>query len=80
VEYFNRFGSMETNYARCTREVKSRIAMAKAALNKTQAHFTSRLYLNLMKKLVKCCTWSTAFYGAETWTLWKVDQKYVGSF
>jgi len=31
-------------------------------------------------KLVKCYIWSTASYGAETWTLWKVDEKYLGSF
>jgi hypothetical protein len=24
--------------------------------------------------------WSTAFYGAETWTLRKADQKYLESF
>jgi hypothetical protein len=29
---------------------------------------------------VKCYVWSTALYGAETWTVWKVDQKHVGSF
>jgi hypothetical protein len=34
VEYFNYLGSMITNDARCTREIKSRIAMAKSALNK----------------------------------------------
>jgi hypothetical protein len=34
VEYFNYVGRMITNGARCTREIKSRIAMAKAALNK----------------------------------------------
>jgi hypothetical protein len=31
---------------------------------------------NLRKKLVKCYIWNTAFYGAESWTLRKVDQKY----
>jgi hypothetical protein len=41
--------------------------------------FTSKLDLNLRKKLVKCHTWSIALYGAETWTLWKVDQKYLES-
>jgi hypothetical protein len=35
---------------------------------------------NLRKKLVKCYIWSVAFYGAENWTLRKVEQKYVGSF
>jgi hypothetical protein len=32
------------------------------------------------QKLVKFYICSIALYGAETWTLWKVDQKYQGSF
>jgi hypothetical protein len=31
--------------------------------------------VELKKKLVKCYIWSRALYGAETWTLWAVDQK-----
>jgi hypothetical protein len=80
VEYFNYLGSMVTNDARCTHEIKSRIAMAKAAFNKKKTLFTSKLDLNLRKKLVKCYIWSIALYGAETWTLQKVDQKYLDSF
>jgi hypothetical protein len=38
------------------------------------------LDLGLRKKLVKCYVWSIALYGAETWTLWAVDQKHLGSF
>ena len=53
--------------------------MAKAASNKTTL-FTSKLDLNLRNKLVRCCIWSIALFGAETWTLWKVDQKYMESF
>jgi hypothetical protein len=34
------------------------------------------LDLNLKKKLGKCYKCSTALYGAESWTLGKVDQKY----
>jgi hypothetical protein len=56
VEYFNYLGSMITNNAKCKREIKSRIAMAKAAFNKKKALFTSKLELNLKKKLVKCST------------------------
>jgi hypothetical protein len=80
VEYFNYLGSMITSDARCTCEIKSRIAMAKAAFNKKKNLFTSKLELNLRKKLVKCYIWSVALCGAETWTLRKVDQKYVESF
>jgi hypothetical protein len=80
VEYFNYFGSMITNDARCTREIKSRIAMAKAAFNKKKTLFTSKLDLNFRKKLVKCYIWIIALYGAETWTFRKVEQKYLESF
>jgi hypothetical protein len=81
VEYFNCFGSIITNDARCTREIKFRIAMAKAAFNKkTTTPFSSKLDLHLRNKLVKCCIWSKALYGAETWTLWEVEQKYLEKF
>jgi hypothetical protein len=55
---------MITIDARCTREIKSSIAMAKEAFNKTKTLFTSKLDLNLRKKLVKCYIWSIALYGA----------------
>jgi hypothetical protein len=80
VENFNYFGSMLTNDATCTREIKSRTAMAKAAFNKNKTLFTSKMDLNLRKKLVKCYIWSIALYGVETWTLRKVDQKYLERF
>jgi len=38
------------------------------------------LDLNLRRKLVKCYIWGMALYGAETWTLQKVDQKYLEYF
>ena len=41
--------------------------------------FTSKLYLNLRKKLVKCYIWDIVLYGAETWTLRPADQKYLQS-
>jgi hypothetical protein len=53
VEGFSYVGSMITNYTRCTREMKLRIGMAKAAFNKKNI-FTSKLLLSLKKKLAKC--------------------------
>ena len=47
-------GSMLANDGRCTCEIKSRIAMAKAAFNQKKTLFTRKLDLNLRKKLVKC--------------------------
>jgi hypothetical protein len=54
--------------------------MAKAAFNKKRALFTSKLDLELRKKLVKCYIWHIALYGAETWTIRAADQKHLESF
>ena len=54
--------------------------MAKAAFSKKKTLFTSKLDLNLMKKLIKYYIWSMALYGAETWTLRAADRKYLESF
>jgi hypothetical protein len=80
---------MLTNNGRCTCEIKSRIALEKAAFNKRRALLTSRTDLELKKleikkkKLVTCYTqyiWSIALYCAETWTLRAVDQIHLDSF
>ena len=71
---------MLKNGGRCICEIKSRIAMAKAAFNKKRALFTSTLHLRLRTKLVKCYIWSIALYGAEIWTIRAVDQKHLESF
>ena len=79
VVHFNYVGSMITNDTRCTCEIKSRIAMAKAVFN-TKAPLFSKLDFNSRKNQVKCYIWSIALNGAETWTLQKVGQKYLESF
>ena len=70
---------MITNDAKYTREIKSAIAMGKAAFKRKKTTHR-QLDLNLRKKLVKCYIWTVAFYGAETRKLRKVDQKYLESF
>jgi hypothetical protein len=60
VECFQYLGSTLTNDGRCMCEIKSKIAMAKAAFNK-KILFTSTLDLNLRKKVVKCYIWSIGF-------------------
>jgi hypothetical protein len=47
---------------------------------KKKALFTSKMDLEIRKKLVKCYIWSTALHRAETWTLRAVDQKHLESF
>jgi hypothetical protein len=74
VVHFSYVVSKVTNDARCSREIKTRIAMAKAAFNKKNI-FTSKLLSNLKKKLAKCYILSIVLCGVETWTLRDVDQK-----
>jgi hypothetical protein len=80
VESFKYLGNVLTNDGICICEIKCRFAMAKAAFNKKRALFVGTLEWELRKKLVKCCIWSIALYGAETGTLRAVDQKQLGSF
>ena len=54
VECFKYLSSMLTNDEICTCEIKSRIAIAKAAFSTKKTLITSTLDLKLRKKLVKC--------------------------
>jgi hypothetical protein len=80
VEYFNPLDRLTINDARRTREIKSRITVTKIACNKEKTLLTNKLDLNLRKKPVTRCLCSIALYGAETWTVSKVDQKYLGNY
>ena len=66
MEYFNYLHRMITNDVRCTLEIKSKSIVAKAAINKKKPLFTSKLDLNVRRKLAKCYNWSLALYVAET--------------
>ena len=74
------FCSMLTRDAKYTCEIKSGMDTAQATFNTKKNLYFSKLYLDLLKKLVKRCTWNIALCGAETWTLRKVDEKYLESF
>jgi hypothetical protein len=80
MESFKYLGSMLTNDGRCTCEIKSRIAMAKAVFIKKMALFTGKMDLELRTILLKGYIWSITLYGAETWMLQAVDGETPGKF
>jgi uncharacterized protein (DUF1919 family) len=80
LKFFKYLGNMTTNSARCTHEIKDRIAMAKAEFKKKIIFFTSKVDLSLSKKLAKSYIWSRTLHGAEMWTFRQVDQKYLKNF
>jgi len=45
-----------------------------SSIQQKKANFTSKLDLNLWKKLIKYHNWNRALYGAGNWTLGKEDQ------
>jgi hypothetical protein len=63
-----------------TREIKMRIAIAKQAFNRKISLFTNKLNIELKKKLVRCYVWSIDLFGSETWTLRKLERKYLENF
>jgi len=59
VEYLKYLDCVTTSDARCTRGIKSGIAMAKPSFNKKKNLFSRKLDNNLKKKLVHCYIWSS---------------------
>ena len=80
VDHFKYLGSVLIIDGYCTREIKMRIAIAKEAFNRKMSLLTSKLNIELKKKLVRCYVWSITLYGSETWTLRKLERKYLESF
>jgi hypothetical protein len=57
-----------------------RIAIAKKVFNRKISLFTSKLNIKLKTKLVRCYVDSVALYGSETWTIRKLELKYLERF
>ena len=57
-----------------------RIAIAKEAFNRKMSLLTSKENIELKKILVRYYVWSIALYGSETWTLRKLERKYLETF
>jgi hypothetical protein len=57
-----------------------RISVAKEAFDRKISLFTSALNIELRNKLVRSYVWSIALYATETWTLRKLERKYLESF
>ena len=62
------YTSVLTRDGYCTRETKMRIVIAKEAFNREMSLLTSKLNIELRKKLGRCYVWSIALCGSETWT------------
>jgi hypothetical protein len=66
VDYFKYLGSVLTRDGYCAKQIKMRIVIAKEAFNRKISLLTSKLNIELRKKLVRCYVWSIALYGLAT--------------
>jgi len=52
----------------------------KSSIQQEEETFHFQIGLKFKEETMKCYIWSIALYGTESWTLQKVDQKYLISF
>ena len=62
-------GAWITEDGRCDTEIRSRIALAKAAFNRRNELLTNNMSQSVKKKIMKAVVWSVFLYGLETWTV-----------
>ena len=81
IECFRTFAMLYTTFTkgRCkTYKLNWNPGLAgKAACSQQKTRVTDKLDLSLRNILEKCYIWNLPFYGAETWTLWRVYWKYL---
>ena len=77
IDHFNYHGRVLTID---TREIKTRNARTKEEFNRKISLFTSKLCIELRKKLFRCDIWSITLFGSETWRLRKLERRYLASF
>ena len=64
----------------CTKEIQTRIEMAKKVFTEKEKLFTCKMNLELKKRIMKCSVWSVALCAVETWTLTQTHRRRLEAF
>ena len=81
VHSFVYLGSQFTSDARCEKEIRRRIGIAKSAFTSMSNVLTSRdIHMTVRIKVLRCYVWSTLLYGCDTWTIYVAMQKKLDAF
>ena len=81
MQSFIYLGSLFSSDARCEKEIRRRIGIAKSSFTYTNKVLTSRnIDMAVLIRVLKCYVWSTLLYGCEAWTLFSVMMKKLEAF
>jgi len=80
VNHFKYLGSVISEDGYCEKDVRCRITMAKNAFMEKKKLLTSKLNMDLKKRIIKSTIWGVALYAAETWTLTETSRKKLEAF
>jgi len=75
VSQFRYLDSLIYEDGYCTKEIRSRIEMAKKVFMEKKKLFTGKMNLELKKRIMKCPVWSVALYAAHIWMLKQTDRR-----
>ena len=78
VKDFRYLGSVKTHDGTCSKDIKTRIGMAKNSMVQLNNIWKDRsITADLKLKLLKCLVWPVMLYGCEAWTMKKEDERRV---
>ena len=79
VNYFVYLGARIDASGKATTEIRRRLAIATAKLQKMMILWKSQI-IPLKMKILNACIFPIATYGCESWTLTKADEKRINAF
>ena len=75
VKQFKYLGSIKTEDAYCSTDIRARIGMAKQRMTELNNIWRDEnININLKLRLLRCLVWTVMVYGSEGWTLRKQDE------
>ena len=81
VAKFRYLGALINEDGRDTKEIRSRIGMAKQAFNNLGNVLKNRtLSIDLRKRVMRCYVWTVLKYSCETWTMNVESEKKLNAF
>ena len=80
VDHFKYLGSIKEQNGNCTRDINTRIGMAKRRMVDLNVLWKDKsIDTKLKLKVMKCLVWTVMTYGAEGWTLKQQDEDKINA-